>query len=114
MPFANNLLAAALVVGAAPLSIAELLLGPFGMSLVTQLAPPLPQLPSGYFGMFTLAYFPRLWFRVMDARLLANAAQSAVDMAYKSVEKPVEGTILTVARESSSALTKSVVFPGIK
>jgi alkane 1-monooxygenase len=31
----------------------------------------LPQLPSGYFGMFTLAYFPSLWFRVMDARLLA-------------------------------------------
>lgn len=33
--------------------------------------PDLPQLPSGYFGMFTLAYFPRAWFRVMDARLLA-------------------------------------------
>jgi len=33
--------------------------------------PDLPRLPSGYFGMFTLAYFPRLWFRVMDARLLA-------------------------------------------
>jgi alkane 1-monooxygenase len=31
----------------------------------------LPQLPSGYFGMFTLAYIPRLWFRVMDPRLLA-------------------------------------------
>lgn len=33
--------------------------------------PDLPQLPSGYFGMFTLAYFPRAWFKVMDARLLA-------------------------------------------
>ena len=31
----------------------------------------LPQLPSGYFGMFTMAWFPRWWFRVMDARLLA-------------------------------------------
>ena len=31
----------------------------------------LPQLPSGYFGMFTLAYVPALWFRVMDRRLLA-------------------------------------------
>lgn len=31
----------------------------------------LPQLPSGYFGMFTMACFPRWWFRVMDARLLA-------------------------------------------
>ena len=33
--------------------------------------PDLPRLPSGYFGMFTLAYFPTLWFRVMDPRLLA-------------------------------------------
>jgi len=31
----------------------------------------LPQLPSGYFGMFTLAYLPAAWFRVMDPRLLA-------------------------------------------
>ena len=31
----------------------------------------LPQLPSGYFGMFPVAYVPWLWFRVMDARLLA-------------------------------------------
>jgi hypothetical protein len=33
--------------------------------------PDLPQLPSGYFGMFPLAYVPALWFKVMDARLLA-------------------------------------------
>jgi alkane 1-monooxygenase len=31
----------------------------------------LPQLPSGYFGMFPLSYVPTLWFRVMDPRLLA-------------------------------------------
>jgi alkane 1-monooxygenase len=31
----------------------------------------LPQLPSGYFGMFTIAYIPALWFKVMDPRLLA-------------------------------------------
>ncbi len=31
----------------------------------------LPQLPTGYFGMFLLAYVPSLWFRVMDPRLLA-------------------------------------------
>ncbi len=29
-----------------------------------------PRLPSGYFGMFLLAYVPPLWFRVMDRRLL--------------------------------------------
>jgi len=30
-----------------------------------------PQLPSGYFGMFLLSYVPPLWRRVMDPRLLA-------------------------------------------
>jgi alkane 1-monooxygenase len=30
-----------------------------------------PQLPSGYFGMFLLSYVPFLWRRVMDPRLLA-------------------------------------------
>lgn len=29
-----------------------------------------PQLPSGYFGMFLLAFFPPLWFRVMDRRVI--------------------------------------------
>ena len=31
----------------------------------------LPTLPNGYFGCYLLAYFPPLWFRVMDKRLLA-------------------------------------------
>jgi len=31
----------------------------------------LPTLPSGYFGMYLIAYVPWLWFRVMDHRLLA-------------------------------------------
>ena len=35
----------------------------------------LPTLPSGYFGMFTLAYFPPLWFRVMDPRLLRSVGK---------------------------------------
>ena len=30
-----------------------------------------PQLPSGYFGMFLLAYIPPLWYRVMDPKVLA-------------------------------------------
>lgn len=33
--------------------------------------PDLPRLPSGYFGMFVLAYIPWLWFRVMDRRVMA-------------------------------------------
>jgi alkane 1-monooxygenase len=31
----------------------------------------LPTLPNGYFGVYLLAYVPKLWFRVMDRRLLA-------------------------------------------
>ncbi len=31
----------------------------------------LPELPTGYLGMFLLAYLPPLWFRVMNPRLLA-------------------------------------------
>ncbi len=31
----------------------------------------LPQLPTGYFGMYVLAYFPWAWFKIMDKRLMA-------------------------------------------
>ena len=30
----------------------------------------LPELPSGYFGMYILAYIPSLWFKVMDKALM--------------------------------------------
>jgi len=40
---------------------------------------------------------------VLDGRSLAKALQEGVDTAYKAVMKPVEGTILTVARESAAA-----------
>ncbi|MEM1261089.1 MAG: alkane 1-monooxygenase [Pseudomonadota bacterium] len=33
--------------------------------------PDAPRLPSGYFGMYLAAYWPPLWFKVMDKRLLA-------------------------------------------
>ncbi len=36
-----------------------------------------PQLPSGYFGMFTLAYIPPLWFAVMDRRLIEAVGRDA-------------------------------------
>lgn len=39
--------------------------------------PDLPTLPSGYFGMFLLAYVPPLWFAVMNPRLLAVAGKQA-------------------------------------
>lgn len=43
---------------------------------------------------------------VFDARLFAHACQSAVDMAYKGVVKPVEGTMLTVSRQAMEAVAE--------
>ena len=37
----------------------------------------MPRLPSGYFGMFTVAYIPPLWRYVMDERLLAVVGRDA-------------------------------------
>ena len=37
----------------------------------------LPRLPSGYFGMFTVAYIPPLWRYVMDERLLGVVGRDA-------------------------------------
>ena len=37
----------------------------------------LPSLPSGYFGMFSMAYIPPLWRYVMDERLLAVVGRDA-------------------------------------
>ncbi len=45
---------------------------------------------------------------VLDARLFALAARKAVDAAYAAVQSPVEGTILTVAREAYEALADFV------
>ncbi|MCL6453020.1 MAG: DAK2 domain-containing protein [Alicyclobacillus sp.] len=41
--------------------------------------------------------------RELDAVLFANALQEGVTIAYQAVSKPVEGTILTVAREAAMA-----------
>jgi alkane 1-monooxygenase len=43
----------------------------------------LPTLPSGYFGMFVLAYIPPLWYRAMDERLLAQVGR---DTAHINLE----------------------------
>ena len=44
----------------------------------------------------------------LNAMVLAEAFGSAKEVAYKAVMKPVEGTILTVIRESSAALMEYV------
>ncbi len=51
----------------------------------------LPELPSGYFGMYALAYFPSLWFKVMDKRVMAiphiNGDLSKVNIDPRKREK---------------------------
>ncbi len=42
--------------------------------------PALPRLPSGYFGMFLVAYVPPLWRAVMDPRLLAVAGRNTANI----------------------------------
>ena len=46
--------------------------------------------------------------KVIDASLLAEAFSNGSAVAYKAVMRPVEGTILTVIRESSSSLKRYV------
>lgn len=45
---------------------------------------------------------------VFDAKLFAQGCQKAVEAAYKAVSSPVEGTILTVAREAMEAVVEYV------
>jgi len=49
--------------------------------------------------------------RAVDAIMLANALVEAADSAYQAVIKPVEGTILTVIKEASTAAALSVSGP---
>ncbi|MEM5774160.1 MAG: DAK2 domain-containing protein, partial [Anaerolineaceae bacterium] len=45
-------------------------------------------------------------FETMDAQILVNALAEARDTAYKGVVRPVEGTILTVAKDMAAAAEK--------
>lgn len=45
--------------------------------------PDLPRLPSGYFGMYLLAYCPPLWFRVMNPRLLVAVHNDAARINFQ-------------------------------
>lgn len=53
----------------------------------------LPQLPSGYFGAYLLAYVPPLWFRVMDPRLLALPHVQG-DLDRVNIDPPARDSIL--------------------
>ena len=44
----------------------------------------------------------------IDVKIFSDALQQGVEVAYKAVMRPVEGTILTVIRESSEALHQNI------
>jgi alkane 1-monooxygenase len=54
-----------------------------------------PQLPSGYFGMFLLAYVPPLWFRVMNPKVLGlvdgDFSRVNVDPEWMKKQAPLPG-----------------------
>ncbi len=64
--------------------------------------PDLPRLPSGYFGMFLLAYLPRLWFKVMDPRLLA-LPQVRGDLSRVNIDPAARAALQARHRQSSAA-----------
>ena len=45
--------------------------------------PDLPRLPSGYFGMYLLAYVPPLWFSLMNPRLIAAVQGDAARINFQ-------------------------------
>jgi len=61
-----------------------------------------PQLPSGYATMIVLAYFPPLWRRVMDKRVLAHYSG---DVSLANIHPPKRAKVL--ARYASSASSDS-------
>jgi len=48
-----------------------------------------PQLPSGYFGMFLLSYVPPLWRRVMDPKvlMLVDGDMSRVNTGHAAIPR---------------------------
>jgi len=46
-----------------------------------------PQLPSGYAGMFLVAYVPPLWFALMDPRLLAAVDRNTARINFQPSQK---------------------------
>jgi alkane 1-monooxygenase len=48
----------------------------------------LPRLPSGYFGMFSVAYIPPLWRWVMDPRLLQAVGRDVARINFDPDQRP--------------------------
>jgi alkane 1-monooxygenase len=70
----------------------------------------LPQLPSGYLGMFSIALVPWLWFKIMDPRLLA-LKQVQGDLDKINIDPKHRARILArYGRQKESVGTQSVTF----
>ena len=53
-----------------------------------------PQLPSGYASMITLAYFPKLWFKVMNPKVMKHYdGDTSLMNLYDKQERPVRDLI---------------------
>ena len=70
-----------------------------------------PQLPSGYAGMILVAYFPALWFRLMDPQVVshhggdlrkANLYPAARKRLLRKYPAPAEGTVVATAEETAA------------
>ncbi|MGC4061026.1 MAG: alkane 1-monooxygenase [Aquabacterium sp.] len=62
-----------------------------------------PQLPSGYAGMLTLAYFPPIWYAVMDKRVLAHYKG---DMSRINMYAPRRAALLAKYADKAQALSQ--------
>ncbi len=47
----------------------------------------LPELPSGYFGMYLIAYFPPLWYRIMNPKLIKWAEGKACNINFDDKQR---------------------------
>jgi alkane 1-monooxygenase len=70
----------------------------------------LPQLPSGYLGMFSIALVPWLWFKIMDPRLLA-LKQVQGDLEKINIDPKHRARIFArYGRQKESVEPQSVTF----
>lgn len=72
----------------------------------------LPTLPSGYFGMYVVAYFPWLWFKVMDKRLLqvTGGDLAKINMLAQKREKLIKKYQSTFQTEGCEVKSRSTLI----
>ncbi len=75
-----------------------------------------PQLPSGYAGMILIAYFPTLWFKLMDPLVVrhhggdlrkANVLPAARGRLFAKYQVADEGAVVAAGGETVAAVSKA-------